>query len=125
MQVVFNNMPVELPHQGDKWLMQLFLEAGFSMEEMRRLNRVRIHQQVLFLLCVLGASGKTLDAKYLKKRQEGETWSRLKFPNERPPAKDFRLWEKALKQLVPADGIMDRLGPFNHEGYKVWQWRYD
>ncbi len=86
------------------------------MEELRRLNRVRIHQQVLFLLCVLGASGKTLDAKYLKHCQENKKWSRLKFPNERPPRKDFKLWEKALKQIFPAAGIMDSLGAFWHKG---------
>jgi len=66
-----------------------------------------------------------LDAKYLKRRQEHEKWSRLKFPNERPPRNDFKLWEKALKQIVPAAGITDRLGAFKHEGYKLWPWRYD
>ena len=125
VQVIFNDVPLELPREGDKWIMQLFLEAGFLMEELRRLNRVRIYQQVLFLSCVLGASGKTLDAKYLKKRPEEEQRSKLKFPNKRPPRKDFKLWEKALRQIVPAEGIMDRLGAFKHEGYKIWPWCYD
>ena len=84
-----------------------------------------MHQQVLFLSCVLGASGKTLDLKYLKKSEAGEKWSTLNFPNEQPPPKDFCLWEKALRQIVPAEGIMDRLGNFQHKGYKIWPWRYD
>ncbi len=109
---MFNDVPLELPHEGDKWLMCLLMEAVFSMEELRCLNRVIIHQQVLFLSCVLGASGKTLDAKYLKRRRENKKWLRLKFPNERPPRKDSKLWEMARKQVAPAAGIMDRLGTF-------------
>ena len=61
MQVVFNDVPIEIPREGNQWLMYLFMKAGgFSTEELKRLNLVRIYQQVLFLSCVLGASGKTL-----------------------------------------------------------------
>ena len=105
--------------------MFLLAAAGFNQDELLRLNRVQIHQQVLFLSCILGASGKTLDARYLKRRPPGERWSRLRFPRENPPAKDFRLWERALKQLVPAGGITDRLRQFQHEGYKIWPWRFN
>ena len=72
VNVVFNDIPLEMPREGDKWLMLLFREAGFAVAELKRLNRVRLHQQVLFLSCVLGASGKHLDTKYLKKREEGK-----------------------------------------------------
>jgi len=43
---------------------------GFTAESMQRLNRVRVHQQVVFLLDILGAS-KNLARKYLKQRSEG------------------------------------------------------
>ena len=59
------------------------------------------------------------------KRPEAERWSRLNYPNEKPPRKDFTLWATAIQHIVPADGIMDRLGRFNHEDYKIWPWRYD
>jgi hypothetical protein len=29
-----------------------------------------------------------------------------------------------VRQIVPAEGITDRLGPFLHNEYKVWEWRY-
>ena len=67
VKVELENNIIKLPRQGDKGLMLLFVLAGFSKEDLVRLNRVRVHQQVLFLLCVLGASGRTLDKKYLKK----------------------------------------------------------
>ena len=44
--------------------MQMFVAAGFSKKDFIRLNRVRLHQQALFLSGVLGASGKILDPKY-------------------------------------------------------------
>jgi len=106
--VEFANVPLELPREGDQWLMLLLAAAGFNQDELLRLNRVQIHQQVLFLSCILGASGKTLDARYLKRRPPtGEHWSRLRFPKENSPAKDFQLWERALKQMVQAGGITD------------------
>ena len=105
--------------------MLVLQEAGFTGEELARLNRVRIHQQALFLSCVLVASGKSLDEKYTKRRPTGKRWPCLNFPNECPPQKDFRLWAKALRQIAPAGGIQDRLGRFRHKGYKVWDWRLD
>ena len=125
VRVKFGGIPIELPREGDQWLMQLFEEAGFRRKELIRLNRVRIYQQVMFLSEILGASGKKLDRKYLQKRPEAERWSRLSYPNEKPPRKDFTLWAMAIQHIVPAEGIMDRLGCFNHEEYKIWPWSYD
>ena len=125
VRVEFGDVPIELPRDGDQWLMKLFEAAGFCRQDLIRLNRVRIYQQVLFLSEILGASGKMLDRKYLRKRPEAEKWSCLNYPNEKPPRKDFTLWATAIQLIVPADGIMDRLGRFNHEEYKIWPWRYD
>ena len=48
----------------------MFITADFSKDSLLRLNRVRVHQQVLFLSCILGASGKILDKKYLHNQAE-------------------------------------------------------
>merc|ERR1711966_10608 len=109
IKVEFGNTPIELPREGDQWLMLLFEAAGFCQQDLVRLNRVRIHQQVMFLSEILGASGKMLDRKYLQKRLEAERGSHLNYPNEKPPRKDFALWVVAIQQVVPAEGIMDRL----------------
>ena len=91
--VEVNNIELVMPREGDQWLMRLFMAVGFSKDQLLRLNRVRIYMQVLFLSDVLGANGKTLDPKYLQKRPDGENWSTIKFPQERPPRKDFKLWK--------------------------------
>ena len=81
-----------------------------QQEDLIRLNRVRVHQQVLFMSSVLGASGKSLDKKYMTKHKLEEKWYTLRFPKENPPKKDFQLWRMALRQIVLARGIPDRLG---------------
>ena len=114
---------LSFPSERDCWLMQRFLELGFSAAQLVILNRVRLHQQVVFLSCVLNALGSDLDAKHLYRRPDGQNWSELKFPKERPTPSDFRLWREALGQLVPAGGMLVRLGRCLHKGYKVWDWR--
>ena len=89
-----------LQGKKDRWLMEVFEAKGFIEDELCRLNRVRLHQQVLFLSCVLGASGKMLDRKYLRKRRDEELWSKVKFPVEKPPNKDFKLWKTALRAIL-------------------------
>ena len=103
----------------------MFVAAGFSTEDLVRLSQVQFHQQELFLPCMLGASGKTLDPKYTTQRKEEEHWSTLVFPKEKPPQRDFALWKLALRQVVPTGGISDRLGRLTHEGYKIWDGKWD
>ena len=62
------NIPLLPPIKIDKWMMMELKRKGHSTEDLRRLNRVRVHQQVLLLSDVLGVSGKSLDKKYLKQR---------------------------------------------------------
>ena len=125
VKVELENNITKLPRQGDKWRMLLFVLSGFSKEDLVRLNGVCVHQQLLFMSCVLGASGKTLDKKYLQKRSSIETSSQLSFPKEKPPNKDLQLWRIALHQIVTIGGIQDLVGRLNHEGYKKWDWRWD
>ena len=72
MAVEFNVSSLRLPREGDMWIMKLFEQKGFRADDFERLNKVRLHQQVLFLSCVLGATGKSLDMKYMSKRRDDE-----------------------------------------------------
>ena len=125
IKIHFADVPLEIPREGDKWLMKEFMRLGYSMDKLQRLNRVRLFMQVLFLSDILGASGKSLDKKYLQRRREDEQWSKLRFPREKPPRKDVLLWEEALQQLAPGGCIADRLGRFLAPGHKIWDWRLD
>ena len=123
--VEFKDTPLELPRCGDKWLMREFLRCGFSADELRRINRVCIHMQELFLSGILSASGKILDGKYLVRHKTYDKCSKLKFPKEQPHNKDFTLWKAAIKQVVPARGIMNQLGNLTQYGHKIWKWRHN
>ena len=123
VQISMNDIPIELTRERDKWLMWEFVRVGYKGAELRRLNRVRLYQMVIFLSDVIGASGRSLDERYLRKRPAGEKWSTLKFPKENPSPADFRLWQQALRLVVPVEGLPVRLGRFLHKGYKVWEWR--
>ena len=125
INIQFNDGHLKFPREKDQWLMQIFEDEGYTLIELARLNRVRLHQQVVFLSCILGASGKDLDSKYLDRRPDTTNWSELNFPKEKPPRKDFQLWREALHHIAPPVGIQDRLGAFLHSGYKIWDWRID
>ena len=125
MRVLVNNLEIKKPREGDRWLMAEFIKIGFTERELIRLNRVRLHQQVLFLSDVLCAKGKYLDKKYLKKRRGNENWTTLtRFPTEKPPARDFKLWRQALTTVAPQGRMIDSVRGFVAEGHKRWEWRY-
>jgi hypothetical protein len=52
--------------------LSLSFPRGYEGEELLILNKVRKHQQVLFLSDILGASGGLLDKWYLEMRWVGE-----------------------------------------------------
>ena len=108
--VEFNNTRLELPRCDDKWMTREFLRCGFSADELRRLNRVSIHMQVMFLSEILSASGKILDMKYLVQRKIYEKWSKMNSPKEQPPNTNFTLWKTAIRKVFPVGGIMYQLG---------------
>ena len=100
--------------------MDAIKEAGYSQSIQALLNRVHLHQHVVFLSDVLVVSGRTLDERYLLARAGDGKWSSLDFLNERPPWKDFRLWNQVLHQLVPSGGLHHSLGRLLYEEYKIW-----
>jgi hypothetical protein len=89
-------LPLKFPREWDNWLMAAFKNADYNGKALVCLNRVQCYQQAIFILDVLDASGKAIDRKYLTRRQKGESWSTLIFPQEKPPDEDFKLWENAL-----------------------------
>jgi hypothetical protein len=80
--------------------MTQFIAAGYEGEDLLTLNRVQKHQQVLFLSNILGASGGSLDKRYLEVRRLREQWSSIKFPREEVNAAEMGLWWRATAQVV-------------------------
>lgn len=85
---------LSFPRERDGWIMQGFMALGYTRTQLINLNSVRLHQQVVFLSCILNAYGSALDEKYLTRRPVNQQWSTLKFPTERPTVSDLSYGEK-------------------------------
>jgi hypothetical protein len=63
-------LPVCPPREGDKWFVQVAMDAGITNNDERRiLNQFCCHQQVLYVSDVLDTGGKCLDKRYLDRRK--------------------------------------------------------
>jgi hypothetical protein len=119
IEVTLADLPSQPPRERDSWLMQEFCQLRNSNDGLQRLNRVRMHQQVLFLSDVMDASGRAIDRKYLHPRPMDETWSDLVFSNECPASRDFRMWKEAIPQIRALGGRL-HLGRYIQQGHKIW-----
>ena len=114
---------LQLPRgDNDYWLMQE-LRNICTTNKLVRLNRVQIHQQVIFGLDIMDACGRAIDKKYFTERPWGERWSSIKFPNKRPPPRDFKLWQDRIPQLWHRGQL--HMGNYVSGGHKVWNWSYN
>ncbi len=95
-----HNLSLSFPREGGDWLMARLIAAGYKGGNLLTLNRVRKHQQVLFLSDILGASGGSLDKRYLEVRQIGEQWSSIKVPCKEVNASEMGIWRRATAQVV-------------------------
>jgi hypothetical protein len=117
-------LPVHPPQERDLWLMKEFVQMNYNSDDLWRLNRVRLHQEVLFLLDVMDASSRAIDRKYLDPRPMDESWSSLSFPIKQPATRDFKLWKAAIPQMRSLGGRL-HLGNYKEQGHKIWAWQYD
>ncbi len=67
------DLPPQPPREQDSWLMQEFGRLNYSSDDLQCLNRVRMHQQVLYLSDAMDASGQAIDNKYLQPRPMDKT----------------------------------------------------
>jgi hypothetical protein len=90
-------LPLKFPWERDNWLMAVFKNADYDgkstclLKKSAMLSTDNIHLM----------PAERLDRKYLTRCQKGELWSTLIFPQEKPPEKDFKLWENALLCIAP------------------------
>jgi hypothetical protein len=121
--VTIHNLRLMYPQEGDNWLMARLILVGYRDDDLLMLNRVRKHQQVLFLSNILGAGGELLDKQYLQKQRETDCWSTMKFPWEIVTEVEMLLWRTAIIQVVAAGPACNRLGAFIKKSHKIWDWR--
>ena len=82
------------PREGEKFIMQVILQVGYNSDEVRRINRVRVSLQVLFMSDILTASGNMIALEILSPRPRREAWSTMRWPNENPTTSDMAFLEK-------------------------------
>ena len=113
------------PREHDRWMMKAFEQTGYSPEECKTLNLVRLHQQVLYESDIFEADGRSINPKYLTPRQRGIHWSTYRFGKQHPPLSAFRLWKDAISQLAPGGRRSPKLGTFIHQPHVIWPCQYD
>jgi hypothetical protein len=102
--------------------MARFITAGYKGKDLLTLNRVRKHQQVLFFSDILGASGGSLDKRYLQKRRIGDHWLSMKFFCEEVTESEMIFWHRAIPQVVARGPAQSSLGRLKTGGHKGWVW---
>jgi hypothetical protein len=65
MTVIIPENSRGFPREGDKFIMQVLLRAGYGKEDLWRLNRVQVSLQVLFMSNVQTASGNKISSEVL------------------------------------------------------------
>jgi hypothetical protein len=117
--VTVHNLHSVFPREGDNWLMARLIGIRYRGNDLQTLNRVRKHQQVLFLSNILGAGGESLDKRCLQKQRGTERWSTMKFPWEVVTEVEMHLWRTAITQVAAAGPARNRLGTFHEEEHKI------
>jgi hypothetical protein len=107
------------PRRGDKFLMLVLMERGYSRETVWWLNRVRIHMQVLFLSDVLTVLGYRIDGAVLRLRPSTNRMSTLNWPKEEPTTADMILWKEALEDICPSRQCLNCLGQYVASGSRM------
>jgi len=118
------HIPLQPPQERVSWIMAEFIHMNYDTQSLCKLNRVRLHQQVIFLSDVMDASKRAIESKYLEERPWNERWSSLIFPKEMPSGSSFRLWNEALLQIRALGGRL-HIGGHLRQGHTVWPWKYD
>ena len=118
----FADTPSYFLQDGDQFLMKILSRAGYCGEALRRLNKVRVSQQVLFLSDVLTASGGKVDPKVLSRRPQHETWSSMRWPVEHPTDSDMQLWKNAITSICPSRNSTPTLGKNINISHKLRRW---
>ena len=93
------HIPLQPQRERISWIMAEFIRMNYDMQSLCKLNRVHLHQQVIFLSDVMDASKRAIELKYLEEQPWNKRWSSLIFFKERPSDSNFRLWNAALLQI--------------------------
>ncbi len=113
------------PREGDDFIMQVILRVGYNFDKVKRINRVRVSMQVLFMSDILTASGHMIAPEILSPRPRGETRSNMRWPNEQPTSSDMTLWRNAMQAICPSRCLGRGVGRFVKQTHRIWKWYWN
>jgi hypothetical protein len=113
------------PREGDRFLMQVLIERGYSREILLQLNRVRLYWQALFVSDILTALGNKIDPEVLGQPTTHRKRSHLRLPTEYPTVSNFQTWRGAILALCPSRNTGTRVGVIIAPMHRIWKWRWD
>jgi hypothetical protein len=124
IKVVIADIAHKYPRQGNQFIMQALLRAGYTVEMLRRLNRVQISLQLLFMSDILTASGNMIDTKILLRQPPGETYSSMQWLNKQTTQSSMQLWQAAVLSICPSWCKTSSVGHFLGTTHRIWRWSW-
>jgi hypothetical protein len=120
MQVVVADQPLEFPKEGDQFIMQVLIKAGYTGKTLSSLNRVKVSLQVLFMSDILTASGNKVSTDILARRPQGEARLKMRWPNEYPTDSNMKIWRDAMLSNCPSRSITSSIGGIIGHLHRIW-----
>jgi hypothetical protein len=112
VKIIVADNTLQFPWENDQLIMKALIGKGYSGDTLRRLNHVRVLQQVLFMSDILTALGCKIDKEAGSRWHNGEQRSPIRWPNEQPTHSDFELWRNALQMICPSRSRATTVGKF-------------
>jgi hypothetical protein len=125
MKIIIPDTLLKFPREGDQFIMQVLFQAGYGADALRRLNRVRVSMQLVFMSDILTASGNRISLEVLSHHPRGEAWSNMRWPNEQPTTFDIDLWKNAMLSICPSQCSITGIGQFIGQTHRVWRWHWN
>ena len=121
-----------MPRERDECIMERFVREKVPGKELVAINRVRKHQQALFLSDIVAANGLKIERTYLSswhlsyEKQLGMRRSHLDFGLEFPSESDFKSWNRAFNaSTLGTMALANRLGNWVAASPRIWRVFYD
>ena len=128
IKVINRTINLPLPQrEGDVFLMEAFIEQGYTNTQLQILNRCRLYLGVMLLSEVMTGSGDSFTEHYLCQR-EPQPRNRYNWPRQPYPTLAMRkLWKKALKKTfgLRAGKTSYKIGRWLHNVNDTWPWFYN
>jgi hypothetical protein len=122
MHVIVADQPKEFPREGNQFIMQVLINAGYTNEALGRLNIVHMSLQLLFMSDILTVSGNKISIEILSHCPQGEAWLDMKWPNKHPTDSDMQLWTNAMLLILPSRSSKLSIGRFIGRSHRIWCW---